>query len=110
MVTALIDFSRDGCIGMTPDVREATWELRAYLYAHLYPCEWIDREIQRSKKILRELFFYLLDHPNREVSEEPAESSLDRRTVDHVAGMTDSYAVALYRRVFFPSSAYGLGV
>lgn len=104
MVTALIKGSRDGAISMAEPVRSATWELRAYLYEKLYPCEAIMREINKGKKILRELYYFLLENPEPEIKEDESQEPLERRVVDFTAGMTDQYALSLYRRHFFPVS------
>lgn len=104
MVTALIQGSRDGVISMAEPVRSATWELRAYLYAKLYPCEAIMQEINKGKKILRELYYFLLENPEPEIQEDSTHEPLERRVVDFTAGMTDQYALSLYRRYFFPVS------
>ena len=104
MVVALIEGSGDGRIRMREEVRQATVELRAYLYKNLYPCEAINREIEKAKRILRELFFHLLEHPTKESSAGDPADPIERRTADFVAGMTDPYALELYRELFFPES------
>ncbi|GMU93280.1 MAG: hypothetical protein AMXMBFR4_23380 [Candidatus Hydrogenedentota bacterium] len=104
MVIALIEGSRDGRAGMLEPVRQATVELRSYLYTHLYPCDAINREIVKAKKILRELYQYHIEDPTRESSAGDPADSLERRTVDFIAGMTDSFALELYGRLFFPTS------
>jgi dGTPase len=104
MVGALIEYSRDGEIGMRPDIRDAMWELRSYLYANLYPSEAVRREIDKGKKILGEIYGYLLDNPPEEALAGPDSEPVERRVVDIVAGMTDSHALDLYRKLFFPES------
>jgi dGTPase len=103
MVIGLIKGSQDGRIDMVPEIRQATHELRSYLYANLYPCLPINREIDKAKKIIRELYFHLLDHPTPESSSGDPEDSLERRTVDFIAGMSDQYALQLYANLFFPA-------
>ena len=104
MVTALIDGSTGGVIAMTEEIRQATVALRSYLYANLYPCKAIRGEIDKAKKILRELYTHLLENPTQESSSGDPGESLERRTVDFLAGMTDSYAMHLYSKLFFPES------
>ena len=64
---------------------------------------------------MRELYYLLLEHPEycqtgvwREQEERPdftdPEDPPEQRTVDIVAGMTDPYALELYKRYFFPES------
>lgn len=104
MVIALIEGSNGGRIGMIEDVRQATVELRSYLYKNLYPCEAINREVQKAKKLLKELYFYFLENPTKESSAGNPADSLERRTVDFIAGMTDPFALEQYGHLFFPDS------
>ncbi len=104
MAIALIEGCRDGRIGMTEDVRQATADLRYYLYTNLYPCEAISMEIDKAKKLLRELYYRLLEHPTKESCAGNPNDSIERRTTDFIAGMTDPYALQLYSSMFFPSS------
>lgn len=100
MVVALIEGSGEGRIGMLPEVLDATNALRDYLYRSVYPAEAIDLEIDKARKMLRELYCYLLEHPSPEILAGEGADTLERRTVDFVAGMTDEYALHLYARVF----------
>lgn len=102
MVTALIRGTRDGHIGMLPDILDATNELRSFLYTQVYPSEAINQEIRKSKKLLRELYHCLVENPSPESSAGDPEEPLERRTVDFIAGMTDQYALNLFGRLFFP--------
>lgn len=103
MVTALIEGTRDGQLGMTEEVRGATNELRSFMYTYVYPSDQINREIVKAKKLLRELYEHFVARPPEEIvgAGDPGDS-LERRVVDFVAGMTDQYALNLYERLFFP--------
>jgi dGTPase len=107
MVTALIEGSANGVIDMASEVRDATNELRTFMYKSVYPCTDIMHEINKAKRLLREMYAYLLENPLPESSVGDPEDSLERRTVDFLAGMTDSYALNLYQRLFFPSGWNG---
>jgi len=102
MVVGIIMGSQEGKIGIVPEILEAMNALRDFMYTQVYPCEAIDREIRKAKKILRELYFYLLEEPNEEIIHGLEGDSLERRTVDFAAGMTDEFALQLYQRLFFP--------
>ncbi len=104
MVNAVIEGSHDGPISMDAEVRGALNELRAYLYREVYPCERIDAEIRKAKKLLREMYSYLIEHPEVELDPATADDPVSRRVVDHIAGMTDQYALRLYERIFFPAA------
>lgn len=102
MVVGVIEGSRDGAVGIVPEVREAMVTLRSYLYAEVYPCPGIDNEIKKAERMLEKLYRYLLEHPTAEIlAADPADSP-GRRTADFVAGMTDEYAMQLYRELILP--------
>ncbi len=102
MVVGLIQGTREGVLGFVPEILEAMNALRDYMYAQVYPCEAIDREIRKAKKVLRELYGHLLADPVVEIINADPEDSLERRTVDFVAGMTDEFALKLYQQYYIP--------
>lgn len=104
MTTALILGSEEGRVRMQEDVRQATVDLRTYLYKNLYPCDAISKEINKAKKLLKELYLFLLENPTKESAAGDPNDSIERRTVDFIAGMTDPYALQLYSDLFFPES------
>jgi dGTPase len=105
MVADVILNSQDGRIQMSPRVSDATNCLRKYLFQNLYPRPEIQEPISRAKKILREIFHFLLENPKVFLGEaEIADLSepLERLVVDFVAGMTDRYALNFYSKHFLP--------
>ena len=102
MVVAVIDSSGPEGIRVESGVLEAMNALRDYLYAEVYPNDAIEIEIRKARKMLRELYGYLLSHPPEEVLKGGSDDSLERSTVDFVAGMTDEYAFRLYERLILP--------
>ncbi len=104
MVVGVITGSGDGHIGIVPDTRDAMRELREFLYNRVYPCEAIESEIRKARRVVRELYLYLLENPNDDIRNGRQEDTLERRTVDFVAGMTDEYAIRLHRTLLQPRS------
>ena len=105
MVADVIESSRDAPIQMSPRILEATNVLRNYLYEHVYPRHEIQDSINKGKKILREIYKYLVANPDIFLKEAPAEDpseSIERLVVDFVAGMTDRYALDFYAKNFLP--------
>lgn len=102
MVIGLIKGSQEGPIDIVPNVRQATQDLRSYLYQDVYSCEPIAREICKAKKVTCELYYYLLKNPTQESAVGDPQDTLERRTADFIAGMTDHYALQLYEQLFFP--------
>jgi len=104
MVTAVIDGSKDGRMGMTEEIRDAANALRTFMYKTVYQREAITHEIDKAKKLLREMYAYLLENATPESAAGDPNDPIDRRTVDFLAGMTDQYALSLYTRLFFPTA------
>ncbi|MEM9970714.1 MAG: dGTPase, partial [Pseudomonadota bacterium] len=62
---------------------------------------------RRGQMVVARLFDTLLSDPERLITQSSwqdgcSESSTERRVCDYVAGMTDSYAERLYKRLFQP--------
>jgi dGTPase len=91
-------------IAMTEDMMAAVIELRDFLYQTVYLSPRAAEEVDKAKKILSDLFRYLLDHPDDYIKPYPRGDSVERRGADFVAGMTDLYAMALFEKLFFPRS------
>ena len=102
MVVGVIEASRDGKIAIEEHTREGMRILRDFLYREVYPCEAIEVEISKARRMTRELYLYLLEHPSADLEEISPADSLERRTVDFVAGMTDEYAMRLHRQLLQP--------
>ncbi len=89
---------RKGEISLSDEVYEALMELRAWLFRNVYH-DSSSLETRKASGVVAALFEYYLERP-----EERAASDRDpiTETVDFVAGMTDRYALATYRRLFLP--------
>ncbi len=106
MVTSVIDGSqRKNDILMTPEIGKATEALRAFLFEHVYYNPKAKHEDEKAKALLESLFHYFVSHPDkmpafyrRLMEEEPVE----RCVCDFVSGMTDRYAIDLYKDLFIP--------
>jgi dGTPase len=105
MVADVLGNSFGPKIKMSPEVLGATNTLRNYLYEQLYPRPEIQDTINRTKKILREIYLFLIDNPDIFFSEAQPKNrneNMERLVVDFVAGMTDRYALDFYKRHFLP--------
>ena len=89
-------------ICMEPGMLAAVVELRDFLYEKVYGSPYAREEVVKAKKIVTDLFRYVHDNPAAYVKPYPAGDSLLRRTADFIAGMTDLYAVDLFKQLFFP--------
>jgi len=71
----------------------------------------VHREFVKAKKILSELYYYLLENPEvfekelrkMEMGSFPPGTTLERMVCDFAASITDRYALNLYEEIFFPT-------
>ena len=71
--------------------------LRKFMFEHVYLGPEARSEHDRVQRTLRGLFDHYLDG-----AEDPAEL---QRVTDYVAGMTDRFAIASYRKVALPEES-----
>lgn len=87
-----------GEISLSSGIYDALMELRSWLFQNVYNNPG-SRENQKAAGVVTNLFEYYLEHPEERVASDPDPIT---ETIDFVAGMTDRYALATYRRVFLP--------
>ncbi len=88
----------EGEIKLSEDIYEALMQLRTWMFTNVYRNP-KSRQSEKAAGVVTALFEYYLEH-----SEERGSSDPDPvvETIDFVAGMTDRYALATYRRLFMP--------
>ncbi len=106
LVTDLVERTGDGPdVGLSDDVFRALDLLRDFLFERVYLRD--DARVEQDKAIgiVRTLFAYHLDHPDR-IPEEyhRTPGDLPTRVADYIAGMTDRYALRTYEQLFLPQS------
>ncbi|MEW6675530.1 MAG: deoxyguanosinetriphosphate triphosphohydrolase [Nitrospirota bacterium] len=89
---------------MSEDVASATYILRDFLFENVYESDMIIKEFKKAKKILRDLYAYYLEHIEEIFADIPKEEKINKHHMvcDFVAGMTDSFALTTYERLFLP--------
>jgi dGTPase len=89
---------------MSENISEAAYTLRDFLYTYMYESPAIRNEFKKAKKILKDLYEYYLEHIEEVFTDIPAEKKLNRHRMvcDFIAGMTDSFALMTYERIFLP--------
>lgn len=96
---------------MSETVYGAMTTLRGFLYDNVYRADSVHNEFVKAKKIMSELYAYLLEDETAMAAElekmhlpplGQAGNSRERLACDLMACMTDRYALSLYSRIFFP--------
>ena len=95
---AATGYSADGipAVGMSPRILEATNMLRDFLFERVYNWNTAQNESEKARDIICFLYEYFVKHNEKLPPEYVAHSDeIERRVVDHIAGMTDQYALRL---------------
>jgi dGTPase len=89
---------------MRPAVMQAMVDLRAFLYENVYEADAVHQDFVKAMKIIRELYDYFLNNDQgwEKLIDYPEGTSRHRMVCDFIAGMTDRYAMDLYRNIFLP--------
>jgi dGTPase len=96
---------------MSDPVYETMAELRQFLFENVYRSPRVHNEFVKAKKILTELFNYLMDDERGLQAElmrmellpfDPDRDVREQVVCDTIASMTDRYSLNLYHRIFMP--------
>ena len=90
---------------MSPEIIEAIAEMRSFLYENVYEISRVHNDFIKAMKVVKELYLHFLEKGvPRNGHEDPDPQTIgDHRAVcDFVAGMTDRYALDLYKKIFLP--------
>jgi len=74
---------------------EAANNLRQFLFQRVYEVQVSRKETERAKQVVRFLYCYFVENPDKLPGEFASGDAVDRGIVDYIAGMTDNYALTL---------------
>ena len=102
-------FCDDGLIRPEDDVFEAMMDMRTFLFDAVYTNPKAKGEEKRAEDMLEFLYEYFVKNPKlvppiyvRDPLPDFDEESNRRRAADYIAGMTDRYAINLFKELFIP--------
>ena len=100
----------DNMASYSEEVEEENRELRRFLFDHLYTHTRVMRMQTKADRIIRALFSTFVEEPAQLPMETRAvisetDRTLHRVVCDHIAGMTDRYAISEHRRLFDPEES-----
>ena len=96
-------------ISMSPAVEKAMADLRAFMFENVYLNPKAKGEENKAVHMVEQLFDYYMRHPESLPEQflrtlEHTDISREQVVCDHIAGMTDSYAVEKFKDYFVPES------
>ncbi len=99
-------------IRMSEEIGGAMMELREFLFENVYMNSAAKSEDKKAMELLARLFEHFVKHPEEmpEIFRKNIETeSVERCVCDYISGMTDRYAIDLYRDLFIPKVWSGGG-
>jgi dGTPase len=106
LVADIVDSSRrEGDVVQSDEVGGAMLRLRKFMFERVYLGEEARSEHERVQRTLRLLFDHYLEHPE-EIPDRGSEGDDDvQRATDWIAGMTDRFCIATFRRLALPEES-----
>ena len=87
-------------VDFSDKMKEIDKQVKVFLKCNMYNHKKVIINTNRGKRIISDLFKYLLKNPKRHISKELFKyESKERVIADFIAGMTDRYAINLHKRV-----------
>ena len=75
-------------------------EIKDFLKRNMYNHRKVIVNTNRSKRIINDLFKYLSKNPRKHISKDLFKNEQKERVIaDFIAGMTDRYAINLYKKI-----------
>jgi dGTPase len=96
-------------IGMSETILAATNKLRDFMYREVYLNKRAKTEDEKVRFVIETLYAHFIKHPElipadlRRINQERQEP-VERAVVDYIAGMTDRYALEVFRKIFIPKT------
>ena len=92
-----------GAIVQSEAVGAAMAALRQFMFDHVYLGPQVTQERDKIRGAVRALFDHFCEHPG-EIPASIPDGPLARRVSDHIAGMTDRFAVAAFETLTVPTA------
>lgn len=103
MVTSIIEnSSNQPSIRMEDKIAQTLNTLKEFLFEKVYlPVAVSDDQVRKVAAVMRGLFQHFMERGRKDFPGD--QKALARRVCDHIAGMTDRFAMAAYMELFVPS-------
>jgi dGTPase len=106
LVRDIVEASRrEGDIAQSEEVGGAMLRLRKFMFDRVYLGQEARSEHERVHRTLRGLFDHYLEHPELVAGGDGDGEEQVQRVTDYVAGMTDRFAIASFRRMALPEES-----
>jgi len=96
-------------IRMSDEIGRAMFDLRTFMFEHLYSNPLAKGEEVKARAMLGQLYEYYTEYPEKMAEEyylmiTEKNEPLERVVCDYISGMTDQYSIAKFKEIFIPKS------
>jgi dGTPase len=109
VMDAIINSREKPTVNLSPGVCRAIDLLKDFMFQRVYVGSRAKDEDERARELIRRLFRFFMEKPGRiprlyseAVSSLENEKDRARAACDYIAGMTDRYAISLFKELFVP--------
>jgi len=104
LVWAMIEHSKDSDeITLGSYMEEILEKLRDFMFKTIYIGSKPKNEEVKAKHVVEQVYYHFLANPNLLPKSNGCPGDIQQETCDYIAGMTDRYVVAVYKRNFLPT-------
>ena len=92
-------------VRMSPDAEALTERLRQFMFENVYLGSSAKSEEGKAENLIRMLYHYFMENPDTMGPDARQRAEVDgvrQAVIDYIAGMTDRYAVKLFRDIYLP--------
>ncbi|MBW1975770.1 MAG: deoxyguanosinetriphosphate triphosphohydrolase [Deltaproteobacteria bacterium] len=92
-------------IGFGDEMLQCVNQLRSFLFEQVYDSEILVAEIEKAGRVIKELFYIFMEDDRlfeQEIGAIRQNMPREQQVCDYIAGMTDRYALDLYKKLFLP--------
>ncbi len=107
LVFSLVQNSQNGVLSMDATVQKQFDRLHDFMFEAVYKSKPVACETQKIPYLMESLYRYFMEHQERlpeEIVIATRQDPPERMVCDYLAGMTDHYAVELFKEIFVPKS------
>ena len=98
--TQHIYISQYPIVSFSNKMKEFDKEIKQFLKKNMYYHKNVKDNTEQGKKIIKSLFVYIMKNPEKYLNVSNYEkSNMERSVCDFIAGMTDRYAINLYKNI-----------
>lgn len=96
-------------LSMSPTILDATNKLRDFMFKQVYLNKTAKSDDDKVRFVIETLYAYFTQNPDQLPEDllrinQQRQEPIERAVVDYIAGMTDRYALAVFKRIFIPKT------